>query len=273
MGIALIVTTYDRPDALAPVLESIASQSEAPDELIIADDGSGEATRAVIEDFAERWSHPCTHVWQDHAGFGAAQARNRAIARAHADYVILADGDMVLDSRFIADHRAAARRGWFIQGTRIRLSAARTARILAGDLRLPGPFGRGIGGLRRCYALHSRLGARAMRRLANTFVAIKACNQGFWRSDLLRVNGFDATMTGWGYEDKELCARLVHAGVRRGTLLFGAIAYHLHHTAADRTSVADNRATYERTLAERRLRADHGIVPADDDAGPTRSGR
>ena len=67
-----------------------------------------------------------------------------------------------------------------------------------------------------------------LRRAANGVpIAIKSCNQGFWRRDLLAVNGFDENMRGWGSEDKELCARLENAGIRRQTLLFAAIAFHL----------------------------------------------
>ena len=138
--------------------------------------------------------------------------------------------------------------------------------MLAGDVRLPGALDTGIGTLRRLYAIRSRAGARLMRRLANGFIAIKSCNQGFWRADLLRVNGFEESMTGWGYEDKELCARLAHAGVRRRTLLFGALAWHLQHPPAERSAVARNRAIYERTLAERRVRAELGITADDGDA-------
>lgn len=266
MRLSLIVTTYERPDALAATLASIARQTVRPDELLVADDGSGEATQQRLSSFAERWPSAFAHVWQEHAGFGAGRARNRAIARATGDYVVLVDGDMVLHPEFIADHRDAAIPGGFVQGTRILLDAAATDRILAGEERLPGALDPGLGTLRRIYAIRSRRAARLMRRLANGFIAIKSCNQGFWREHLLHVNGFDEAMTGWGYEDKELCARLAHAGVRRRTLLFGALAYHLQHPPAERAAIARNRSIYERTLIERRVRAERGITAGRGDA-------
>ena len=98
-----------------------------------------------------------------------------------------------------------------------------------------------------------------VRRLANRFVAIKSCNQGFWRTDLLRVNGFDEEFVGWGPEDKELCARLEHAGVSRQTLLFGGVACHLHHEPAPRDRLPSLLARLEATRRERRVRADQGL--------------
>ena len=51
---------------------------------------------------------------------------------------------------------------------------------------------------------------------------VKSCNQGYWRADLLRTNGFDERMQGWGREDDELAARLFtqDANVRNVKLHF-----------------------------------------------------
>ena len=62
------------------MLEGLRAQKGPPFEVIVADDGSGPATRAVIEDAARKGSLSITHVWQEDQGFRAAAARNRAIA-------------------------------------------------------------------------------------------------------------------------------------------------------------------------------------------------
>jgi hypothetical protein len=101
--------------------------------------------------------------------------------------------------------------------------------------------------------------ARALAPLAPWLLAVKACNQGIWRADLVAANGYDETIAGWGAEDKELCARLGHAGIAARGLLGGALAWHLHHPPAPRDAAGRNRARLAATLASRRTRCDTGL--------------
>lgn len=257
--LALAITTWERPDALQAVLRSALAQREPPAEIVVADDGSGVATREVVAACAAVAPMPVRHLWQPHEGFRLTRLRNLAIATARSEYLVFVDGDMVLHPEFVADHRRLARRGWFTQGVRIPLDAGATAATLADPLRRPGAASAGLGGLRRAYALHLRGMQSAMRRVANGFVAIKGCNQGFWRDDLLAVDGFEELIEGWGPEDKELCARLAFAGVQRQTLLFGGIAWHLDHPPAARNQRADNERVLAATRATRRRRAQRGV--------------
>jgi glycosyltransferase involved in cell wall biosynthesis len=259
LRLTLLLTTFDRPDALACVLASLERQSQLPDEVIIADDGSGPSTRRVVEDFQRRFTCIVHHTWQRHDGPRVGRARNVAIATASGDYVVQIDGDMVLHPEFIADHARAARPGYWVQGTRIRLDEIRTRELIANGPRTLGVGAPGIGFRRRLYALHSPAAATLFRRAANAFIAIKGCNQAFWRADLERVNGYDEQMTGWGAEDKELAARLVHAGVRHATLLFAGIAYHLHHEPALRDRQTINDAILRETRKSRRVRCAVGL--------------
>lgn len=251
MRVALAVTTYERADALARVLESIAAQARAPDELLVADDGSGADTRAIVAAHASRALYPVRHLWQAHEGFRAARVRNLAIAAAQADYLVLADGDMLLHPQFLADHERHARPGSFVQGVRIPLDATATAHILqaapGNAVALACKSSSGIS-RRWAWTRHSPLLARGASALGNALVAVKSCNQGYWKSDLLAVNGFNEAMIGWGPEDKELAVRLERHAVRRRTLLFGGIAWHLDHPPAAR----DRSAINEGVLAETR---------------------
>jgi glycosyltransferase involved in cell wall biosynthesis len=136
--ISLIVTTYEWPAALRLVLDSVAAQSRLPDEVIVADDGSGAATAALLDEWRGRLPGRVHHVWQPNEGFRAARVRNLGLAVATGDYVIVLDGDMVLHPEFVADHASAARPGQWVQGVRPRLSRPRTEMMLAGgapDLR------------------------------------------------------------------------------------------------------------------------------------------
>ena len=259
MRVALVITTYERPDALAAVLASVGRQRVAPDEIVIADDGSGPATRALVDGFSALSKVTTRFVTQPHAGFRLTRLRNLAIAATPLDYLVFIDGDMLLHPEFIADHARLARRGYFTQGLRVRADARLTRALLAAPTQLPRPWSRGLGGLRRAYLLRSPVMTLALRSVANSFIAIKGCNQAFWRDDLVRVNGFNEAIEGWGPEDKELAARLLNAGVQRQTLLFGGIACHLHHPPTSRAALPANLAVLETTRRSAQVRCERGL--------------
>jgi glycosyltransferase involved in cell wall biosynthesis len=258
-SLALVVTTYERPEALAAVFASIARQSRMPDEIVVADDGSSQAARAITASLIAQAPAAAREISQPHEGFRVARLRNLAIAAVKADYVVCIDGDMLLHPEFIADHVRHARIGHYTQGVRVRTDAILTADLIDAPARFPGALESGLGVLRRAYLLHSPGMQRACLRVANHLVSIKSCNQAFWREDLVRVNGFNEDIVGWGPEDKELCVRLENAGVRRQTLLFGGIACHLHHAPASRASLPRNRAILGETRRQRRVRCEHGL--------------
>lgn len=259
MRIALVVTTYERPGALALVLGSALAQSRRPDLLVVADDGSGAATQALVAGFARQAPVPVVHAWHAREGWGVCRARNAALARADADYVVTVDGDMLLDPDFLADHARHARRGCWVQGCRLPLSPEATARLIGAGPPAPRPRRRDTDWRHWPQAMRLPRLTRALSRGANAWLAVKGCNQAFWRDDLVRVNGWDEALRGWGPEDKELCARLVNAGVARRSLAFGALAWHLHHPPADRSQAAGGRELLARTLRERRTRCERGL--------------
>jgi glycosyltransferase involved in cell wall biosynthesis len=259
MRVGLVITSHERPEALAAVLDSVIRQRVAPAEIIIADDGSGTATRTVAETFVSRSRAPARIVSQTHEGFRAARLRNLGIAATSADFIVFIDGDMLLHPEFIADHTRAARRGFYTQGVRVLADAALTAMLIAEPAALPSPVSAGLGGLRRLYLVRSPALAAMTRSVANGLVAIKSCNLGVWRDDLLRVNGFNEDFEGWGPEDKELCVRLENAGTRRQTLLFGGIAFHLHHEPLPRDALPANLARLADARRTHRIRCERGL--------------
>lgn len=264
MRTSLIVTTYNWPDALELALGSVARQSVPPAEVVVADDGSGPATAAVIERWRQRLAVPVQHVWQADEGFRLARSRNRAIAAATGDYIVLVDGDMILQRHFIRDHVACARDDCFVQGARPQLSATVTKRLLNGE---PVTLGWWTSGLqRRLYAWRSPPLSRLASQVKNSLGGIQGCNQSFWRKHALQVNGYDERFDSWGPEDREFAARLLHIGVRRHYVRHRAIAFHLHHhSRAPVDGVNPLDRLLQETLAARATWCDHGI-----DASPRR---
>ena len=122
MKTSLIITTYNSPELLLKVLGSILVQTRPPDEVVIADDGSGEETGRLVKDFSGTAPYSVFHVWQENKGFRAAKIRNEAIKRSSGDYIILLDGDCVVNRHFVADHLLLAEDGYFMQGKRVHVS-------------------------------------------------------------------------------------------------------------------------------------------------------
>ncbi len=244
--VSLVITTYNWPAALELTLRSAARQSVMPDEIIVADDGSGPGTAQIVERYGASSRVPLLHVWQPDQGFRLARSRNRAIAAARSNYIVIVDGDMVLHEHFIADHRRAARRGSFIQGVRL-LTEPDAAEWMLREGRLEvGFFAHGI--RRRRHAVRNLLLSRLLFSQCTGQRAIRGCNQAYWKSDLLKVNGFNEAFVGWGREDNEIAARLYNCGVLRRNLKFQALAIHLHHPSRNSAGENPNDAILEEAL-------------------------
>jgi len=258
LRITLIITTYNWPAALDLTLQSVARQSVRPDEIIVADDGSEPPTARVVKRWAERMRGPLIHLWQPDEGFRLARSRNRAIAAARGDYVVIVDGDMVLHRHFIADHARAARHGSFIQGVRLLTGPETAARMLSdGEMDL-GFFSRDI--RRRRHTVRSLLLSKFVFWERAGQRAIRGCNQAYWKGDLMRVNGFNEAFVGWGREDNEIAARLYNAGVRRRNLKFQALAIHLHHQSRHAQIGERNDAILRDTIVERKAWCALGLL-------------
>ncbi len=254
--ISVVVVTYQRPDALALALRGLARQTRPADEVIVTDDGSTAETRACVE--REASDFPSRLVFLTHVRRGPSAARNRGVAASRGDYVVFLDGDQIPTRTYVADHELFARRGTFVQGSRVLAGPEATARLLADgalDVRALEP-----GLVRRRHALRVPalwwvFGYRHRSRRG-----LKSCNLAFWRDDLVRLNGFDEAMTGWGLEDGELCARADHLGLWRRDLRLGGGVVHLWHGPP--SVLADgnpNWRIYRETLGSRRIRCERGL--------------
>ena len=270
--ISVIMTTYDREDALAAVLRSLAQQSDRDFEIVVADDGSGPATTTLIAEWQPKIGVPLAHVWQEHRDFRAAEIRNRAIAASRGTYCVFLDGDCLVRPDFIATHRRLAEPGFLVTGNRALLTPKLTDAALRRHLE-PEAWGLGgwigqrfSGGLNRLApVLRLPLGPlRKLRPLA--WEGARSCNLAVWRADLDRVDGFDAAFSGWGKEDSDLLVRLLHAGVRRKDGAFATGVLHLWHPPADRARLADNERRLDEVIAGGRVRAERGLSSLAADA-------
>jgi glycosyltransferase involved in cell wall biosynthesis len=264
--ISVIVATYNRPDALDAVLRSLAAQTDRDFEIIVADDGSRPETGRLVGTWANRASIAVKHVWHEDNGFRLAEIRNRAIRLSNGGYCIFLDGDCLAQPGFVAAHRALARPGWFVTGSRLLLSRELTAQVLGEGLAaeqwgLVNWIGQRIrGGVNRIAPLLlSRTGASG-RRNRRRWRGARGSNMAFWRSDLAAVDGFDAAFTGWGREDSDIFVRMIRHGVCRKDGRLEATVLHLWHPEADRSRLSANQRQLDQLLAERRVRAQQGLT-------------
>ena len=263
--ISLVISTYNRPDALTAVVEACFVQSDQRFEIIIADDGSGEATRAAVAALKQRSPVPLTHVWQADEGFRLAMSRNRGIASARGEYLIMLDGDCIPQRDFIARHRALAQAGHVVTGSRILVDEAGTARVLAGEVVLQDLTVSDMLRLRRTGAINKA--APLLLKLPDvgrttrhfSYRRIKGCNMAIWRSDLEQVNGFDESFKGWGHEDADLVVRLFNAGVMRKDGAFATEVFHLWHHEAVRDHASSNQQLVRQRQIERTTQATQGL--------------
>ncbi len=237
MTVSLIISTYNRPDALRLCLDSILRQTTLPDEVIIGDDGSADDTRQVIEDFRKKCPVPLKHIWHEDDGFRLAMMRNKSVAAASGDYIVQIDGDIVLERHFIADHKAAATEGYFVKGSRVRLTDEFSRRACAeGVFKTPCIFSSGILKDREKSIRMPLIGHILSRRYKVDSTTGIGCNMAFWRSDFIAVNGYDEQFKGWGVEDNDLCIRLAKSGIHNFKLFRTGLCYHLYHREAGGTS-------------------------------------
>ena len=256
MILSLIIATYDQPEALAKVLQGVSLQAEQPDEILVADDGSTTSTADLIDSWAKKSRVPVRHVWQPDEGFRKNIILNSAVALASGDYLVFLDGDCVPHRKFIADHRALAQRGYWVQGRRCFIREPFTNAFVPGE----------------CPVLQWAL----RRRITRPFKSIRfpiplvlrnrgqrgilGCNMAFWRDDVVAVNGFDEAYSGRGIgADSDLGSRIYNLGKKRKFVYGRALVFHLDHPIMPRPNLEQSKARLLEVLRTGRTRCERGL--------------
>jgi glycosyltransferase involved in cell wall biosynthesis len=227
-----------------------------PGEILLADDGSGASTRELIARWQQKPPAPLRHVWQEDLGFRKTIILNKSLAAATGDYIVLLDGDCVPHSRFVADHARLAERDFWVQGRRCFVRKKFAAAFVAGATPV---FSWILLGRITGFAKAVRLPIPLVRRNTGQR-GIIGCNMGFWRDDLLAVNGFDEEYAGWGIgEDSDVGTRLYHLGRPRKFVHGHAVVYHLNHPMLGRAHVQASLDRLAETIRSRKIRCERGV--------------
>lgn len=271
MRASVIVTTYAQPRPLELVLWGYAAQTRGGFEVVVADDGSGPETRALLERMRREAGLELVHVWHPDRGFRKTEILNRAILAASGDYLVFTDGDCIPRRDFVETHLRLARPGRFLSGGYLKLSAAASAAVTPDDVRSGRVFS-----LRWLRAHGWRPGRHALRlvgpgpgaalldRLTPTRPTWNGHNASGWRADVVAANGYDLDMA-YGGLDRALGERLENAGVRGTQVRFRAPVLHLHHERpyVDREKWRRNREQRARIRREGVTRAARGLAELD----------
>ncbi|HXH99709.1 MAG TPA: glycosyltransferase family 2 protein [Sphingobacteriaceae bacterium] len=256
---SLLVSTYNWPQALNLCLLSIKAQHILPDEVIIADDGSGEETKNLINLHTKTFPVPLIHIWQPDKGFELSTIRNKGIAASTKNYIIQIDGDLILHPKFIADHINFARPGAFVTGSRVIMSEELSKKVLNKKDICINIFSKGISNLSNGFRFSSLRNLLAERYRNNDIYYMRGCNMAFWREDLLRVNGYNEEFIGWGREDNEIAFRLINLGIQKRILKMGAVVYHIWHKEHTRTDFNLNNKILADTIDNKIIKCRDGI--------------
>jgi glycosyltransferase involved in cell wall biosynthesis len=270
---SVIVPTYNRPGELLLVLRSLARQSRLPDEVVVADDGSGEETRRTVEEFARspECAFPVRHAWQEDRGFRKPMILNEAVRRSSGDYLVFIDGDCIAHPRFLASHLTLAEPRSILGGRRVELGKALSARLLEREESYPGSLWSllwdSIAGDTRRVEEAVRMAAPALRKLLHrdriSDNGIWGCNFSIPRALFFEINGCDEEFTDGSIEDNDLGIRVLNGGGRVRSVRALAIVFHLWHAATwgfGSEKYLQNRRILERRIALKEARCLRGIV-------------
>ena len=256
MKISIIISTYNAPKNLCLVLQALAKQTTKNFEVVIADDGSTAETQQLIEFMRPQLPYKIKHVWQEDIGFRLAKIRNKAIVAASGDFIIFIDVDCLPLPTFVQKYIKLAEPGYFIAGNRVLLA--------------PNFIPQSYDFLQLFFAycqkkinrllpfVYLQLGF--LRKINKTkWRAAKGCNLGIWKKDLLEVNGFDESFTGWGYEDSDLVIRLIRNKIFHKSGRFAVPVMHIWHPENSRENANSNLQKLQQTMMSQATAAQIGI--------------
>ncbi|MFZ4712942.1 MAG: glycosyltransferase [Bacteriovoracaceae bacterium] len=253
--ISFCIVTYNQPDVLETVFESLLFQTNKNFELIVADDGSKNETKEIIEHFKARAPFVVKHVWHEDIGYRRAAILNKAFKEAEGECLIVMDGDCVAHPRFVEDHYQTylENKGhdYVLMGRRVELGEKITPKINKSSVYeiLLKPwsvelfkscyFDRDSRGFFRSFSIKNQVLRFLMK--ADSIVDIMGCNFSLPTSTMIKINGFNESFTRYFGEDSDVFVRLRNIGCRIIGKKYFATQFHLYHNRRPFTKEDENK--------------------------------
>jgi len=257
MTSTLIISTYNWPEALALVLKSVSNQKVFPSEVIIADDGSKSDTRILVESLQNDFPVPLIHVWHKDDGFQKATILNKAIAKSIGEYIIQVDGDCILHTNFIYDHISQSEKNTYLYGARVNIQKNHLFTLFSKQQIKFTPLSKGI--KKRTRAFYCVFLSRKYKAHSVFSKKYRGCNTSFFKSDFVKVNGYNEEFRGWGREDSELALRFHNNNVLAKRLRYAGIVFHIYHDEKSKSNLEKNNLIEIDTLEKHKKWCENGI--------------
>lgn len=267
MEISVIISTYNAKEWLEKVLWGYNVQTYTNFEMVIADDGSREDTRELIERFKEVSNYPITHVWHEDRGFQKSAILNKAILACKTPYIIMSDGDCIPKKDFVEVHHREREQGRFLSGGYFKLPLTISKAITEEDVEKQNCFHIDWlleRGLKKSFKNNKLTATGWKEKFLNAVTPTRPTwnghNASGWTKDILEVRGLDERMQ-YGGQDRELGERLVNLGIKGKQIRYSAIVIHLDHPRgyANKESWAKNYAIRKETRSKKIKQTSHGI--------------
>lgn len=266
-SISIIISTYNAVEWLRKTLAGYEVQTFKNFEIVIADDGSTEETKAAIEKLISDSKMRITHVWHEDKGFRKTIILNKALLACKGDYIIVSDGDCIPRKNFVEVHNTLKEKGYFLSGGYFKLPMDISKKISFEDIYNQHCFNiewlkrNGLKSSIKNIKLTSKgIKSFFLNKLTPTNASWNGHNSSGWKQDILDLNGFDERMQ-YGGEDRELGERLMNAGIKPKQIRYSAICVHLDHTRGyvNRVALDINREIRKDTNRNRSVRTRFGI--------------
>nr|WP_182859173.1 glycosyltransferase family 2 protein [Allomuricauda aequoris] len=266
--ISVIVSTYNAEEWLRKVLWGFNCQIFKDFEVVVADDGSGPKTKALLDELSEQVFYPIIHVWQEDDGFQKSRILNKAVEACNAEYIIMTDGDCIPREDFVEVHYINKEPGYFISGGYYMLPMNISKLITLEDIEKQNCFNiqwLKEMGIPKTFKNNKLTAKGFVSKFLNTFTPTNASwnghNSSGWKKDILNVNGFDERMQ-YGGQDRELGERLFNFGIKSKQLRYSAVCVHLDHKRGYKTpeSIAKNQSIRKETKSQKVVWTHYGIT-------------
>lgn len=265
--IGIIISTYNNPVWLEKVLWGYECQSYKNFEIVIADDGSTDETRHLIDKFQQQTSLHIKHVWQKDDGFQKCRILNKAILAAESEYLIFTDQDCIPRQDFVETHRHYSEKGYFLSAGNVKLPLSISESLTKKDIENQNAFdlkwlrSRGLEVNFKCTKLFkSNLYAQMLNFITPANASWNGCNASGWKSDFYAINGFNEEMQ-YGGQDREFGERLFNYGIKSKQIRYSAICIHLDHNRPYKTTetIQKNKAIRKQIRKTRQIETPDGI--------------